>query len=1515
MPRRGGESDKLGNRYEGVWTVDNLLDVLAGSASSITVEPLGEDSFGVEFIKELSTGQKEFHSAKRQTTEATWTISQLISGNANSILGRLFQKLQNHQNSRVVFVSGTTANQLYELTEQASRLKTLKVFQPLLAEAQWRQKEFDLMLPLCDGRPDILFDFLTRTNVIGETEGRLIHEVEQRIRADISTMDGSETDAHVVRLLLADLVFEWFQQPITKKPIEDYLAAHGYRVRDIARDKSVLALISKRNSVYTSHVEAELILGKQIERPEAAQAHAALTENNLTSRIAIIGAAGLGKSCAVSQTLRLLESGKIPVLAIRLDVQVQALTSDELGKQLGFPVSPAVVLARIARGRRCVLLIDQLDALSFVSGRNQHLWSAFEELLLEAEAVSNMRVLLACRAFDLENDSRLRRLVADQKKALRIDLKLLDVSLVTQTVAKATNKKCNLSEKQLELLRIPVNLNLYLQGDAKSNDSFQTVQDLFARFWEHKRRRIVTQLGYEPKWKEIITRLTNWLSDNQTLSAPLDILDDWEKDARVMASECVLTIDGRSCRFFHETFFDYAFARTFISNGGKIIELLLKGEQHLFRRAQVRQILTYQRDRDRATYLNDLENLLRHPNIRFHIKKLILDWLRILDNPTIEEWEVLKKFNGDAKLGKFIRGVPHNNASWFHVLNQLETWNQWIRSPDENLVLHALWLLGMPNVMRQASDKVAVILSAHVQDTEIWRNRLLQGFWRGGDIFYSPEMFDFFLDKLRAGWFDQMPHYWWHGVVELPKTNPDIAIELIVKILERILTTDTNSGRINFENFGLSAEFLSVLEKNNGEEFLRRVLPQVVALVQSSEFVNEIGDKDDRLGVYHYVGDEHSFKDALFGTLERCIKAVACTMPENFESLVAPYEKFEHRTVAILLLTGWAANAPRFADKAINFILQNSHRFALGYFAWGGGGTGQCAITRAVLKATAPHCSKQNFERLEQEILAYKSPFEKKNVKSIGYYQMLLLEALPKKRMSSKAKLQLERLMGKFPKMDFSPPQPSRVFSVGSPIPAEATKKMTDKNWISAMKKYSPDFPRTPENWSKGGGFELASTLRVEAQRDKPRFAKLALQMSDKIPSFYFGAILDGITETHGVLPEDNLKNAKSPQPLDTDTIFDVLRRVHNLAGHPCGRNITSGIYHLDKRKLPDDAYQILNYYALNDLDPTEESWQKEASAGRKYYNGDPLSAGINTVRGGAADAVARLLFADIGRWPKLEATVRALAVDKSLAVRSVVLHCLLALMNRDRDLAVELFLQLTNGAEAILGAHSVDEFIHYAVYSHYAKVRPILISMLQLEDEKARASAARQIAVAAFHNGQAEEDLKHAMAGDEHCRDAIAGVFSHNLGNEPVRTQCREKIIPLFNDESEKVRKTADNCFRNLSPQQLTEERDLIFAFIESRAFIGGFDQLVYSLKESTALLPDVTCAIPEKIVSEHLKQTPNQSIEQHRMVYGLPELVVRLYEQTPDSDVKTRCLNCVDSMLELGMGTLETELNKIER
>ena len=93
MPRAGGESDKLGNRYEGVWTVDALLDVLNGEAMSVTVEPFPKsEALGIEFIKELPDGTREFHSAKRQKPGNVWSLADLTSSNgeARSIIGTCY---------------------------------------------------------------------------------------------------------------------------------------------------------------------------------------------------------------------------------------------------------------------------------------------------------------------------------------------------------------------------------------------------------------------------------------------------------------------------------------------------------------------------------------------------------------------------------------------------------------------------------------------------------------------------------------------------------------------------------------------------------------------------------------------------------------------------------------------------------------------------------------------------------------------------------------------------------------------------------------------------------------------------------------------------------------------------------------------------------------------------------------------------------------------------------------------------------------------------------------------------------------------------------------------------------------------------------------------------------------------------------------------------------------------------------------------------------------------------------
>ena len=122
MPVRGGASDKAGNRYERLWTVLALLDVLAGEADSIRIEVPGEAGRGAEFVL-MRDAILEWHQAKRQRTAGPWTIASLDRA---GVLEPWWPKLQS--GDRCVFVSGTSAQQLNDLAERAARAESWAEF-------------------------------------------------------------------------------------------------------------------------------------------------------------------------------------------------------------------------------------------------------------------------------------------------------------------------------------------------------------------------------------------------------------------------------------------------------------------------------------------------------------------------------------------------------------------------------------------------------------------------------------------------------------------------------------------------------------------------------------------------------------------------------------------------------------------------------------------------------------------------------------------------------------------------------------------------------------------------------------------------------------------------------------------------------------------------------------------------------------------------------------------------------------------------------------------------------------------------------------------------------------------------------------------------------------------------------------------------------------------------------------------------------------------------------------------
>ena len=167
-----------------------------------------------------------------------------------------------------------------------------------------------------------------------------------------------------------------------------------------------------------------------------------------------IGAAGSGKSAVINQVVKELKSQDVEVLAFRLDRCEDFNSIEKLGGQLGLSKSPVGSLRRAADKRDAVLVIDQFDAMSLMSGRLPNSHDAVADLVDEAMAL-NIRVIVACRLFDFENDHQIREISA-KWKAQHVTVGDLSDDAVANAVTEMGGEFCKTYRKTTRAVKTAI---------------------------------------------------------------------------------------------------------------------------------------------------------------------------------------------------------------------------------------------------------------------------------------------------------------------------------------------------------------------------------------------------------------------------------------------------------------------------------------------------------------------------------------------------------------------------------------------------------------------------------------------------------------------------------------------------------------------------------------------------------------------------------------------------------------------------------------------------------------------------------------------------------------------------------------------------------------------------------------------------------------------------------------------------------------------------------------------------
>ncbi|WP_369374496.1 hypothetical protein AB1046_09060 [Promicromonospora sp. Populi] len=1333
-PRRssasGGVADKLGNQYELSWAIHHALRCIQDERRSITFEDLDPDlAEGSEFTFVDERGSVAVTQVKRQhSINDHWTVAAL--------------------RSRGIF----TAASRHVAAGREYHFSSMTPCAPLRVLSEWARQSVDVqqfMTRQLTNQLSPVFDQLSASNVFGSAEIAWqmlrgmwfeVGDEQQLIKTNAMLADTmlEGAIASLLPIAVGNVLLESLRQRLSKRELLERLARHGISPRHGTAKRTAHDEVHAATKSWRHTVEREL-LSPPIPRTESAD----LIELMSTTRLAlVVGTGGGGKSAVVYQAASGLESQGAEVLAFRLDRRGGFSSTAGLGKQLGLSTSPVASLRMAADGRDALLIIDQLDAVSLASGRLSERYDVIADLIDEAMAVDGVRVILACRLFDVENDHRIRRLDA-RPDVERLTVKPLPDGAVTGAVEAMGLDAAALTSTQRELLKSPLNLVL-LETVASQPGAlnFTSRGSLFEAFWQRKRQTI-NDYRPEVRFNDVLARIANTASDQQTLSVSIDILDadDYISDAHVLASEQVLAIDGDRVSFFHETFFDYTFARQWLSRQQSMVEFLCAQEQELFRRAQVRQILELLRERDPARFRTEVGAVLAEFDIRFHIKETVMIVFADVSAPTDEDLDlVLHISEADSPLTRRL-WQQIARSSWFDVLHDRGLIEGWLDSDDQALRERGVTWLANAGADRGAI--VAEILTSrrHAPEYLIWLGWLMQR----AELHQNQPVFDLMLDAVRSGGFNPVEHNIWLSAHDLALHEPLWAIKLLkasfVDSPSALLTdADGKVSMLALSDYS-AIQLIEQSSKSEPRAFVEVVVPYLLVVMQQTHFERQgdapLYDRHFSLRMRSEEEGSREVEDALYNGAANALARLASTTPESVELLLRTLAADEHDAAQALLFRALIAGVEHFTVWASEVILEGGNRLRSGYLSDG------TWLSREVVEAIAPRVSDEVHALLENELRDLSVPYERG--RSFGYTAFKFLSALDHGRLSLTASRRLAEYQRKFGIEAPPPPTGIITYTVGSPINANATGKMSNKQWLRAMAKHDND----DREWAgpRGGAHELSQALKERTVEDPLRFAGLAMQLSATTNAAYPNAILWGFGEA--TIPTE-------AQP----AVFDAIRHITSLGLSECDRWLGWSLRRL-LDDTPLDLVEMVRDRALHAPDPKENrpvfTRQDNDRPGR-----DLRHNGINTARGGLAEELGDLLIhdADGSRTSLVSPYLVVLASDPVLSVRSCVAHTIAACLRHARPTAYEAFERLIDTDDILLASDLVDKLMHYIGNADPEQIDPVIDRMLESENPEVKHAGGSMAAFAALQ-WERPHLMERVLAGDIDVRTGAASVCS----------------------------------------------------------------------------------------------------------------------------------------------------------
>ena len=1494
----GGIADKLGNEYERKWTVRKFLEVIDGKANAIRYEGVSEEFRGFEFALHLPDCV-EWHQTKINAQRGNWTPTALHREGLTKAFKR---RLSSDTTAKCIFVSQDPARHLRELCDKARMANELHEFRGAIANEEG--KAFDDLLQMWDVDDRNGFGWLRRCVFRTESEQSIEEAIEWYGRHLLK--GNTDVFASLSNYLVSNLNVR-IRTEVARKWVR---TRSPFTLRPGSVDPTLREAVDAANRRYLHSYTPFGVAGQQVPRAEANDLLTDLQAADGPSLILLTGAAGSGKSGVVREVMTGLSDSLVPHLAFRIDRHLSCQSTNELSTTvLKRDETPVSALENLAEGRTSVLIIDQIDAVSEVSGRTGAIKDVMFELVRETHDYGDVRCVLVCRSFDLENDPLYRQL-EEEHQAKRLAVKRLswddEVAPVLTRKGVATER---FTESERRLLCLPLHLAIFLEIGNPSF-SFNTSTALMQGLLEKKTRDLKKDRNVGWQVQAPLCSMAEWMSEKQVLSCPDTVLDDFDGARDWLSSEGLIVTEQHRLAFFHESFFDFIFARSFARSNQDIIEFLTSAEQHLFRRTQVRQILTAMRETDKSRYLSALTDVLTNCKIRFHVKHAVAQWLSRVHDATSEELKIIQSLDdGAEEFPILMRRALFTGEAWFDLLN--ERGEIQILFESESYSRACCLRVWLSTLAEKRPATVAALMRNWWKKDPSRNEQLIEWFGFLQLIRLHPSLIALLSEVVNSPLSGHTVNRYCSQIVRivqnLCETEPEASVKILSALFAtwfevvpqtHLLTDDGSDDIITFE--------LPVLADKAPGVFLDVMTP---ILTESVQMALERDPYNNGIPVLYESSDTKG-PDALFSLCRNALQTIAAASPKEAEARLDQIDPRIHEGILHLHLETIKANPAALGDR-FEALLDHDDVFKAGYSGTEWKSFAEAA--RSVVKAKS-----MNVRTIEDRIFRHRPEQNRavnianeiktkrpdntrptrRHVMEIlacsGHVEWCVLKTIGRDLLSLRGKKRLSELERKFPTDEFPTPRSFEGGFVESPIPTAVVHKMTDDNWLSAIgnDRFQNNESQLRRGEIVGGATELARELDSRAKSEPDRFARFFLRLPEGSNSIFGQHLLQGLA---------------AAEQVDEDATIATLRTAHAHPDRPFGLQIVRLIERHPACARDDDVFEALLWYAEHGEARETLISGFETPTGKFPSIHDLVRAntaldvnGMNSTRGYAWRTLGQLVTHHPHRAADIWNLVEQRANEETFApVRTMMLHTLASLYRLD---PVRFVACLQRLVEPVAG--EPDDISALAPLTTRVGIRllpyierdlpdialQLMQRMISSSDRKLHLVGAWWALAERLRQGNTTRRFTDIERQSPAHTKLWASILSEFAADTEFREMAISELRGLFSHKVPEVRTAAVDVFRWIPKDEFRYFNDMVLAFIHSPAFEDAAFQIIKSLEETAHDVTELVLEVCEVILGDR---------NHHRSVYHIQKLVKREYvnsESRPDQ--RKGFLDLIDEM-----------------